>query len=42
MQLVKSKMFVINKCCTWCQSKLKCAATESEYSYFQEDINCIV
>jgi hypothetical protein len=28
------------KCCTWCQSKLKCAAANNNSPIFQEDIDC--
>ena len=39
--LLKSKD-VCNKpkCCTWCQSKLKCAAANNNSPIFQEDIDC--
>tara|TARA_B100000674_G_C37873744_1_gene930891 strand:- start:807 stop:1397 length:591 start_codon:yes stop_codon:yes gene_type:complete len=39
--LLKSKG-VCNKpkCCTWCQSKLKCAAANNNSPIFQEDIDC--
>ena len=30
------------KCCTWCQSKNKCAAANNNAPIFQEDINCNV
>ena len=39
--LLKSKKVCDKpKCCTWCQSKLKCAAADNNSPIFQEDINC--